>query len=103
MFRINSDSYFDNIIMLRKKKKKINILENYDTFLLDYNLLSYSINTYLYLKHFMSFLTIGITSVINNYISQNKSYSSIDKSIIINNTFTLHVIQNFLNLNYFIN
>ncbi len=51
----------------------------------------------------MSFLTIGITSVINNYISQNKSYSSIDKSIIINNTFTLHVIQNFLNLNYFIN
>jgi hypothetical protein len=52
----------------------------------------------------MSFLTIGITSVINNYISQNKSYSSIDKFIIINNTFTfLHVIQNFLNLNYFIN
>lgn len=51
----------------------------------------------------MSFLTIGITSVINNYISQNKSYSSIDKSIIINNTFTLDVIQNFLSLNYFTN
>ena len=58
---------------------KINILENYDTFLLDYNLLPYSINTYLYLKHFTSFLTIGITRVLNNYISQNKSYSSIDK------------------------
>ncbi|MGH9981976.1 MAG: hypothetical protein ACRD6U_10540 [Nitrososphaeraceae archaeon] len=56
----------------------MNILERYDnTSVIDENPLSFSINIESLLKTFYDFSKYSSKSIFNNYISQNKSYSSI--------------------------
>ena len=56
----------------------MNILERYDnTSVVDENLLPFSINIESLLKTFYDFSKYSSKCIFNNYISQNKSYSSI--------------------------